>query len=151
MKLAHVFRFDHVARLFPWMTSNHIKVGWQVMSFPWTHYMTRSSNDDNTYTLTRNENMFVKLLNLLSQTVNVIESSCPCPLCWVHHLAVANALSHPNRFTWQGCLTYCTMASSACVCLMINFSFELCVASHDIVYCLQFNVRLAPESPLDKR
>lgn len=44
VKLTHVFLFDHVARLLAWMTSNHIKVGWQIMLFPWTHYMTQSSN-----------------------------------------------------------------------------------------------------------
>ncbi len=61
---------------------------------------------NDTYTLTSNENVFVILLNLPSQTVNVIESPCPSPLCWVHHLAGANALAYPNRFTWEGCLTY---------------------------------------------
>jgi hypothetical protein len=62
------------------------------MSFSLSHCMTKSSNDNHTLIILTNFFVeFIKELLKLSKTVNVMEWSHPCPLCWVCHQGHHNA------------------------------------------------------------
>jgi hypothetical protein len=73
MKYKHTIAMSHLF--------NHGGLGWQIMSFPWPHYMTWSSSDDHTLIIVTkmsllNMNFSLNPSNLPPQDLNVMEWPC---------------------------------------------------------------------------